>query len=675
MDSQKRLITVDDLYQLAAVEDPRISPDGRWIACVIKTIDAFENRYKRNIWLIPTVEGTPVQLTRSTKDFQPCWSPDSQKLAFVSNRDKKPQIYVLPVTSPGGEARQLTKMQNGATSPSWSPDGTSIAYLSSVNAAERADEDQGEKPSPPADPLDAKHRDERREHDETERWDPRVIRRMPYREGTAYLDDRHEQIYIIATDDEDAKPRRITHAETGYSAPYWTPDGNYLVTARSAYPERDIPYHWASIYRVRVADGHEERLTDDSHSNFDPLPSPDGQWIAYERSPKTSPAEHLSRLAIIPMAGGEPRDLNLELDRGPNAGLFCWSADSSTLYFSAASEGRAEIYRVSPVAGTVELVISGDFEATGLDIGPDDSIAYAAATAANPSELLYRPAGSTEARQVTQVNAAYLDQVTVQPVHELRYESENGQMIQGWYLLPPGYQDGEKYPLIVNIHGGPFAMWGPGTPSMWHEWQYHAASGYVVFFCNPRGSGGYGEAHQKALHAAWGDVAMPDVMAGVDLMLEKGFVDETRMAVTGGSYGGYLTAWIVGHTDRFAAAVAQRGVYNLVSFYGVTDIPWFIHDLFDVTPMQDVSFLWQHSPMAYADAINTPLLILHSENDFRVPISDGEQLFSAIKLRGGTVEFVRFPRDGHELSRSGEPKHRVSRLQHMVSWFDRYCKE
>jgi dipeptidyl aminopeptidase/acylaminoacyl peptidase len=196
----------------------------------------------------------------------------------------------------------------------------------------------------------------------------------------------------------------------------------------------------------------------------------------------------------------------------------------------------------------------------------------------------------------------------------------------------------------------------------------------VVFFCNPRGAAGYGETFQKSLHAAWGEVAFPDIMAGVDAVVAKGFVDDTRMAVTGGSYGGYMTAWIVGHTDRFKAAVAQRGVYNLVSFYGVTDIPWFIRDLFDTTPTQDAAFLWKHSPLAYADQIRTPLLILHNENDFRVPISDGEQLFATIKLRGGTVEFVRFPRDGHELSRSGEPKHRVSRLQHMVAWFDKYCK-
>jgi dipeptidyl aminopeptidase/acylaminoacyl peptidase len=216
-------------------------------------------------------------------------------------------------------------------------------------------------------------------------------------------------------------------------------------------------------------------------------------------------------------------------------------------------------------------------------------------------------------------------------------------------------------------------MWGPSERSMWHEWQFHSARGYAVFYCNPRGADGYGEAFQEALHASWGDVAFGDLMAGLNALLELGFVDTNRMAVTGGSYGGYMTAWIVGHTERFAAAVSQRGVYNLLSFYGTSDVPSLISDEFGVLPWDDAAFLWQQSPIAYAHNIRTPLLIFHSENDFRVPVSDGEQLFAYVRKSGGTVQMVRFPREGHELSRSGEPEHRVARLSRMVEWFDRYC--
>lgn len=674
MPAEKRPITVDDLYRISQIEDPRLSPDGQWIAYVLMTVDSFDNSYKRNIWVIRATGGEPVQLTRSGKDTHPRWSPDGKTLAFVSARDKKPQIFLLRITSPGGEARPLTKMPNGASQPAWSPDSQQIAFLSALNADERAKEDRGETDAPPVDKLAAKHRDERREQDETERFDPRVIRRIPYREGTAYLDDRFAQVYVISAVDADAKPRRLTNVDAASSAPRWTPDGEHLLFARSSRPEADMPRRWSSLYRLRVSDGTEQRLTDDSHSAFDPLPSPDGRWIAYIRNPAQSPAEHLARLAVIAADGSGARDLNLVLDRGADDDTQRWSADSSALYFTAASEGTRMIYRVTLADGKVETVIEGIFETMGMDVSADGGIAYSASTPANPSELMYRPANAGASQQLTQVNQKFLDEVSVQPFHEIRFQSEGGQMLQGWYILPANYEEGQQYPLALNIHGGPFVMWGPGTQSMWHEWQYHAGSGYVVFFCNPRGAAGYGEDFQKALHAAWGEVAFPDIMAGVDAVLATGVVDETRMAVTGGSYGGYMTAWIVSHTDRFVAAVSQRGVYNLVNMYGVTDIPWFIRDLFDTTPTQDAAFLWKHSPVAYADKIKTPLLIIHNENDFRVPISEGEQLFANIKLNGGEVQFVRFPREGHEMSRSGEPKHRVSRLTHMVNWFDKYCK-
>jgi dipeptidyl aminopeptidase/acylaminoacyl peptidase len=210
---------------------------------------------------------------------------------------------------------------------------------------------------------------------------------------------------------------------------------------------------------------------------------------------------------------------------------------------------------------------------------------------------------------------------------------------------------------------------------MWHEWQTHAAEGYVVFYCNPRGSDGYGDKFLRDLHSNWGHVAMQDIMAGVDAMLEKGFIDESRMAISGGSYGGYMTAWIIGKTDRFAAAVPQRGVYNLTSFYGTSDVPVLISTEFDTEPWDDFDKLWQHSPLAYAKHITTPTLIIHAENDFRVPIEQGEQLFAWIRRSTDTpVKMLRYPREGHELSRSGEPKHRISRLQEMMDWFNRYCQ-
>src|SRR6185436_15195084 len=262
--------------------------------------------------------------------------------------------------------------------------------------------------------------------------------------------------------------------------------------------------------------------------------------------------------------------------------------------------------------------------------------------------------------------------VIVQPFHGLRWKSPSGDEIQGWYLLPVGYEEGKQYPLALNIHGGPHIMWGTTFKSMWHEWQFHAARGYVSFFCNPRGSDGYGEAFQMVLHGAWGTMAMDDIMSGVDALIDKGFVDTSRLAITGGSYGGYMTTWITGHSDRFIAAASLRGVYNMLSFTGTTDIVSFTSNEMGVEPWEDPTFLWDNSPLAYAQNIKTPMLLLHSENDFRVPISEGEQMYAYIRRTGGTVKLIRYPRDGHDMTRIGEPEHRISSLTHIIDWFDKF---
>lgn len=671
----KRPITVDDLYQIQHIEDPNLSPDGQWIAYVHVSLDKLENEYKRNIWLVATSGGKPVQITRSNKDAEPRWSPDGKTLAFTSGRNKKPQIYLLPMTAPG-EPRALTNMPNGASSTAWSPDGQQIAYLAGMSAEERAKEDSGEEEAPPKDKLEAKQREERKEQDEKERFDPRWMWRIPYRVGTSFLTERYAQIYVIPTADglekEAAKPRRLTDVDATHDAPRWSADGKAIYTARALNVDADLPYRESTLYRITVADKAHEQLTDDSHLDGSPRPSPDGKWVAYSRVPQERLTERTTRLTILPTSGGAARDLNLELDCSVD--IFRWTADSSAIVFNAGSKGDSEIYRVTLADGKVEKIIGGRFIVEGLDIAADGGVTYCANGPDTLPELFYRAPGKTDPQQMTSINQKFLDEVIVQETHEIWFKNPHGHDIQGWYLLPVGYEEGKTYPLALNIHGGPHVMWGPSARSMWHEWQLHAASGYAVFYCNPRGSDGYGESHTSALHKNWGEVAFDDIMAGVDTLLEKGFVDAQRMAVTGGSYGGYMTAWVVGHTDRFAAAVTQRGVYNLLSFYGTSDVPLLITNEFDAEPWEDPDLLWKHSPLAYAHKITTPLLIIHSENDFRVPIAEGEQLFAFVKRSGGTVKMLRFPRDGHELSRSGEPAHRVKRLTEMVNWFDQYCK-
>ena len=714
---EKRPVTAEDLYRISQIEDPQFSPDGRWIAFVRVTVDKMGNGYHRNIWLIDRADHTPsVQLTRGNKDTSPRWSPDGTQLAFVSARADRPQVYVLRVAAPGGEARVVTKMETGAGAPAWSPDGRQIAFLCSVNAEERAREDSGESDEPPRDELEQKHRKERKEHDEKERWDPSFMWRIPYRAGTSFLTDRYAQIYVTdaASADESAgsdttpggaaaanqhpgtvdrspggpHAKRLTNTDADHGTPRWSADGQSIYTTRAVDPNADEPFRERAVFRVSVETGESERASETGYTYFDVKISPDGSNLAMIRVRNTdarSLLENVPELVVQGVEDGVVTPVAAELDRSIAA--FDWAADSRSLTFAVESEGFTPLLRATLQATAMTTVCEGALLASALSVASDGSVAFAASTPVAPTELWLAgagvPAGPGDshagagvpagARRLTDFNRSWLDEVIVQEPHELWFETPSGNRIQGWYLLPVGYEDGAHYPLALNIHGGPHVMWSSAMPSMFHEWQFHAASGYVAFFCNPRGSAGYGEAFQHALHKAWGDVAYEDIMAGVETLLARGFVDDKRMAITGGSYGGYMTAWIIGHTDRFAAAVSQRGVYNLSSFYGTSDVPSLISGEFDAEPWEEPEVLWHHSPLAYAHKIKTPTLILHSENDYRVPIEQAEQLFAFIRRSGGTVEMWRYPRDGHELSRSGEPKHRQSRLERMVEWFDRHC--
>ncbi len=675
MSAEKQPITAEDLYRITLVEDPHISPDGRWIAYVQVTVDKLDNGYKRNIWLASTEGESPFQLTRSGKDSQPRWSPDGKFLAFTSSRDEKPQIYLLPITAHGGEPRALTSLPNGANNPAWSADSTQIAFLSGMNAEARAREDKDIEDPKPQDKLEGKHRKERKDLEESKRWDPRVVERIPYRSGTSYLTDNFTQVYVISVAEdlpkEEAKPRRLTNVNADHNPPQWSPDGQYILTARMSDPNTDEPWRWSVLFRIHVADGEHEQLTDNDFSSFAPLVSPDGQWIAFGRLPREQLSERYNRLAIMPFSGREIRDLSLPLDR--DVADIKWSPDSQAALFTVWNEGHVELYRANLDGSGIDTLIAKAMDVESFDVHAEAGIAFVGSTVADPSELYWQDSSIDEPAQLTTVNQKFLESVTVGPYHEIRWQSPSSTEIQGWYMLPVGYEEGKLYPLALNIHGGPHVMWGPTFKSQWHEWQFQAARGYIVFFCNPRGSDGYGEAFQMALHAAWGPVAMDDIMAGVDAIMAKGFVDSKRLAITGGSYGGFMTTWITSHTDRFVTAASLRGVYNMLSFSGTTDIVSFTSNEMGVEPWEDPTFLWENSPLAHAHKIKTPMLLMHSENDFRVPISEGEQMYTYIRRTGGKVKLVRFPREGHELTRTGEPEHRVSSLLHIINWFDEYC--
>jgi dipeptidyl aminopeptidase/acylaminoacyl peptidase len=339
--------------------------------------------------------------------------------------------------------------------------------------------------------------------------------------------------------------------------------------------------------------------------------------------------------------------------------------------FTAGVHGTVPIYRVQLSNGQIRQVVSGERGVLSFDVS-DDALIYVVTAPANPAELYIAGINGGDERTLTQLNEPWLATVRVQPHEGFYYRSFDDRRIQGWLIRPAQDSAGRKYPLAVEIHGGPHAMWGPGEPTMWHEFQLLAANGYFVLYTNPRGSDGYGFEFRSAIERAWGEGPMLDVLTAVDTVVQRGSVDEGRMVVAGGSYAGYLTAYLVGHDDRFKAAVAQRGVYDLATFFGEGNawrlVPW----EFDAYPWEDPDIMRSESPITYAPEIRTPLLIMHSDRDLRTGVSQSEMLYRTLKVLKKPVEYVRYPREGHDLSRSGEPRLRIDRLLRILEFFQRH---
>jgi dipeptidyl aminopeptidase/acylaminoacyl peptidase len=672
----KRMINAQDLYHIMVLEDPRWNPSGDEVAFVQLKPDRVKNDYTRSIWRWRNGWEAPRQFTNGGKmDFQPRYSPDGERLAFVSTRGGKPQIYLI--RTDGGEAQPLTSMPNGVTGFTWSPDGSQIAFLSPLNSDERRLEKRGQfPPPPPKDEIEGKVRKLEQEHKEKERIDPRVYRGLPFKVGTDFVGDRYMHIFLLNVDEKEAKPRRLTDGNADFSTPRWSPNGRYLWSSAVRRPTQDR-FAESDIVRITIKDGTVRRMVRPGYYGMAPKPSPDGQLVAAMTIADLSSFGHISRLTVFRTNGSGWRDFNLDFDRSVGAynyqPQFYWAADSQGLYCTMDDHGYSKLYYLSLESGEFSELCGREELIQTFSVNREGELAYISRSAVHPPELFICPKDGKPTR-ISKLHDEWLEGVETAPVEEIRYQAPDGQNIQGWIVKPPDFDPSKKWPLVVHIHGGPHVMWSPAAHAMWLEWQLHAARGYVIFYCNPRGSDGYGDGFRYAIHDDWGEADMPDILSGVDAVVENGYIDEKRMAVTGGSYGGFMTTWIVGHDQRFAAAVSQRGVYQLMSFYGTTDIPRLIEGEFDTMAFDDPEKMWKYSPFAYVRQMRTPLLLIHSDNDYRVPISDAEQLFTALKKLRRTVEFVRYPREGHELSRSGEPKHRIDRLERMTGWFDKYCK-
>jgi dipeptidyl aminopeptidase/acylaminoacyl peptidase len=640
----------EDVYELTGAADPRISPDGRAVAYAVWSIDGEANDYRSAIWLAPTDgSGAPRQFTAGARrDATPRWSPDGSRIAFTSKRDSEYlQLYVIPVA--GGEPRKLTDLKDDVIEPAWSPDGSRLAFVCRVPDAAY---EQDDKKRP-----------------------PRRFRRLKYKlDNEGWTADRPQRLFIVPADGS-GQPAPLLDGDFEESSPAWSPDGKKIAFGSARHPDWDLDQVKDIYVAPTDGSGQPERITDGDASCDTPSWSPDGTTLAFKFYPSVFDDPRHVQIAVIPATGGERRVLTESLDRncGPYPDIREPIWDGEDLVFAVEDGGNTHVYRVpADGSGKPELVVGGDQVVNGYD-ALQGRVAHTSSTPTVLSELFLSD------RQVTTVGRSFAKQRDLPAPERFTAISSDGSEVEAWIMRPAGFQQGERYPVLLNIHGGPFTQYGN---KFFDEFQVYAGAGYAVLYSNPRGSSGYSEEWGRAIRGpvsggpGWGTVDYEDLMAVVDEALKRfDFCDPDRLGVLGGSYGGYMTSWIVGHTDRFKAGVSERAVNQWVSMWGSSDFGWDFKGYIGAFLYENFDAYVKMSPATYATDITTPLLILHSENDLRCPIEQAEQLFTTLRLLKRDVEFVRFPSESHELSRSGNPIHRVMRFDIILEWFDRYLKK
>ena len=664
-------IANDDLCDLTWVADPRLSPDGKWIAFTRVWVDKEADAYRTRIQIIEREGGEPRDLTSGVLDSQPRWSPDGKFLAFVrgeEGKDKDAQIFVLPMA--GGEGRKLTTLKGGASDPAWSPDGKRIAFRSGHNPAL----DTEEKPKPKNEPC-------------------RVVTRPVFRWDNAGFMDFAHQKHVWVVDAAGGAPRQITTGKKFEEDQLrWWPDGKWLmfVSDRRAEPwfggehsdlwavSPDLPQptEGENLKKVTEFDGPVRAWT----------PGPEGRivMIGFFQPAKPRSYDRPSLLLAEGTWPARPRDVGASHDfdfgeaissdqhppRGGGETPLAFADGGRSVITVVGKHGAAQLVRVKLDSGTVEPLTDARREVLHGTATPDGSRwAITIDDAASPLELASFDLASGAFARLHDSNAPLRGSRRMSEVEEFWYDSFDGRKIQGWIVKPPDFDAKKQYPLILEIHGGPHTAYGQ---AFYHEFHAFAALGFVVLYTNPRGSTTYGQEFGNIIQYKYPGDDYHDLMAGVDALIARGYVDETRMGVTGGSGGGLLTNWVITRTKRFKAAVTQRCVADWASMWYSSDFTLFEENWFEKPPFEDPKPYLERSPVTFAKQIETPLMVIHSEDDWRTPIGQGEAMARALQQQRKTVVTVRFPGEGHELSRSGAPSRRVQRLQHISQWFQRY---
>jgi dipeptidyl aminopeptidase/acylaminoacyl peptidase len=659
----KRPITAEDLCKFKFVGDPQVSPNKDKVAYVLTHVEQEKDGYYSYIY-VTDLKGEGRQFTSHyskdslVKDTAPKWSPDGRTIAFRSNRTGKNQVWLLHTD--GGEAIQLTDVKQGISDFNWSPDGSKLALT--INGELKLTTDK---------------EDEKKE----EKSDVKVITRLRYKgDGVGIYNDDRKHVYLF--DVVTNAYTKITDGDHDFSQPRFSTDGKNLFYIGTKAEDKEWGY-LPAIWKYDIASKEETLFYQGNGYIHSPALSPDGKWLAVIGHTRGERSQGNANVLLFSLESGELTNLTESFDYtvGNLVGVdarydtaesrLIWDSTNTSIYFNATIGGDCQLFKVN-LEGEVSTPLSPSVASvTSFDIASDDQAVLVLETPHSVADLVAQDLNNLDnVNALTAWNQELYNEVHLSTPENFHYKSTDGWNVEGWVLKPFGYEEGKKYPMILQIHGGPATAYGNG---LHHEMQLMASKGYVVLYTNPRGSQGYGHDFVNAVIGDYGGMDYEDIMAGVDYALANfNYIDTDQLFVTGGSYGGYMTNVIVTRTDRFKAAVTQRSICNWHSFYGTSDIGFFFTewqhghaDLWD-----DAVKLLELSPLHYARNVKTPTLILHSEQDLRCPMEQAEQWYIALKRLGVETKLVRFPEENHDLSRSGKPKHRLERLQHLIGWFD-----
>ncbi len=692
-------ITVTDLTQIKQLGSVTISHDGKNVIYTVNSISpnnqtAGEYTYKSQIHisaLMPAGESRALT-SASAGATQPAWSPDDQKIAFVRPVNNKPQIFVLNME--GGEPVQITDFKYGALQPKWSPDGKQILFSSVITLEELLkDSVINNKKEYPAWPLEkpgfAKNQNlinaakanpngtlqEIRaylENNETKKI-AKVFTNLNFQGESATDPQLRFTHYFLVDARPGATPQKLTRGFYSFANAEFFADGKRIILTSSI----DSVQHadrssQSEIYSLDLKSGKLHTILSKEKIRFSsPSISPTGRWLAYQYSPEDG--INISKLALLDIKDPKAKPIEIPFDR--NKGNLEWSDDERFLYFTAQSNGGVPLYRVDTRNFKVEQLSDFDSGISGFDLSKN-KLVYVKTEVKNPFELYSADLANKNPSALTTFNSSWVGSKALSMPEKKSYTNSKGLKVEYWVMKPANFDSTKKYPMVLQIHGGPTAMWGPGEASMWHEFQYFSSMGYGVVYANPRGSGGYGQEYLRANYQNWGEGPTEDVLGALDGAVAEGWADTSKLTVTGGSYAGYLTAWIIAHDQRFAAASAQRGVYELGTFFGEGNAWRLVPNYFGGFPWQEniSPILKRESPLSYVKDINTPFLIFHGENDLRTGVIQSEMLYKSLKVQGKTVEYVRHPGATHELVRSGNVRQRIDQMLRIYEFFERYVK-